>query len=250
MIDTVTFRGRRSEVRDMLEKTLASTNGDSEGVLYGLKLRVGQALLSQIHQDFIIKMHGGTGFDGIKWKPLSPKTIAQRRVSSADRKEAGLTRANRNRGLLTAEENRQWKQLFVSKLARLRLDMPDKDAKGIAAAHAWTVLKYLGAKTKLAVFGNRKVDILRDTGELLRSFSPGVADHPSGAEGQVFRLEGNVVAVGSNKKPQHHKGIPGKLPARPFWPLDDVIPEPWWPAIRIAAVNGMHTAARLLFGKT
>lgn len=240
------FRGSRRDVWEMLRKAVSAANGDGRGILYGLKLRLGVAMLTEVQQDFIVKSRGGRGQDGIQWEPLKPATIAARRVTGAERKAAGLTKANANRGLLTPEENKQWKQLFNYKLGRLRLDLPDKEAKGIAAAFAWTEMKARGAKTKLAVFGNRKVDILRDTGELPRSFSPGVDDRPSHADGQVFRIEGSLVSVGTNKKTRHHKGIPNRLPSRPFWPIDGSIPGPWWGTIRTAAVRGVKQALLML----
>lgn len=246
----VIFRGTSREAWHRVQQAVAAANGDGEGVLYGLKLRIGVALLSQVQQDFIAKSRGGTGRDGIKWPPLSPTTIAQRRTTAAERKAAGLTKANRFRGLLTAEENRLWKKIYGSRLARLMHDMPLKQAKARAAQIAWAELKRRGAKTKLGLFGKRQVDILRDTGELLRSFSPGVEDRPSHAEGQIFRLEGNVIAVGSNKKPQHHRGIPKRLPARSFWPLNDEIPPPWWGAIDDAAGRGLVQTLKLLLSKS
>lgn len=247
--ERVVFRGERREVWQQLQKAVAAANVDGAGILYGLKLRVGVALLSQIQQDFVIKSRGGVGRDGIKWPPLSPRTIAQRRTTAAERKAAGLTAANRHRGLLTADENKLWKRIFARTLSRLMLDMPVGKAKARAAAIAWAELKKRGAKTKLGLFGNRQVDILRDTGELLRSFSPGIEDVPSNADGQIFRLDGSTVAVGSNKKPQHHRGIPNRLPARSFWPLDDHIPESWWPAIDDAAGRGLVSAIKLLLTK-
>lgn len=247
--DQVVFRGTRREVWQQLRKAVAAANGDGDGILLGLKLRIGNALLSQIEQDFVVKSRGGVGRDGIQWEPLKRSTIAQRRATPGDRKAAGLTKANANRGLLTASENKLWKQIFARNLSRLRVDMSEGAAKARAAQIAWAELKRLGAKTKLAVFGGRQVDILRDTGELLRSFAAGVDDQQSGAEGQIFEVDGNTISVGSNKKPWHHAGIPGKLPARPFWPLDGSIPPGWMPAIDAAAARGLSDALVMLLQK-
>jgi len=89
------------------------------------------------------------------------------------------------------------------------------------------------------------VDILRDTGELLRSLSPGVDDRPSGADGQVFATAPGRVIVGTNKKPWHQRGN-RNLPARPMWPNNGRIPAAWWQAINLAAMRGVVRAVVLL----
>lgn len=82
------------------------------------------------------------------------------------------------------------------------------------------------------------VEILRDTGELFRSLSPGVDAAPSGADGQVFRLSPGRVTVGTNKKPWHQDGN-ARLPARKMWPDGNKIPPAWMPAIRRAYARGV-----------
>lgn len=245
MSQRAVFHGQRDDLRAILSQVMDIVGGrapDPLRVAQGIQLRAGVALLSQIQQDFIRKSRGGVGLDGIVWPPLSPKTIAQRRVSGAEKKALGIG-GRRVRGLLTPQEDKEWRKIYGSRLAKLRMHMPEGQARAKAAAIAWAVMKQRGAKTKLAVLGSRKVDILRDTGELLRSFSPGIEDRPSGADGQIFRTEPGAVIVGSNKKPQHHRGIKGRLPARPFWPLDGKIPDAWMPAVRTAVATGL---ARLI----
>lgn len=82
------------------------------------------------------------------------------------------------------------------------------------------------------------VDILRDTGIMLRSMSPGVDSAPSGASMQIFDAKPGSVIVGTNRYPWHHTGIPGRLPARHLWPPDGRLPDSWWTAIRIAGIRG------------
>ncbi len=99
--------------------------------------------------------------------------------------------------------------------------------------------------------GKRKggsVEILRDTGELFRSLSPGIDDRPSGAPGQVFDTPPGKVRVGTNKKPWHHRGVPGRLPARPLWP--DVLPPAWTAALAKTAQRGVVRAIVVLLGGT
>lgn len=241
----IQFRGTRAEAVALIRsipRILAGMVPDPYQVAHGIQLRAGVALLSEIQRDFIVKSRGGTGRDGIKWKPLSPKTIAYSRRSTAqERRELGIGKGKRPS--LTPAQDAVWKGLFFAWWSRLRADMPDDQAKSRAAAIAWARVKALGAKTKLELLGNRKVDILRDTGELLRSFTPGIEDKPSGADGQVFETPPGAVIVGSNKKPWHHKGDPKRgLPSRPYWPLDGVIPEPWMEGVNRAVKTGIAEA--------
>lgn len=247
----VMFAGGREELEAtirLLPQIVAGRVPDPLGIAKRVQLRVGVALLSQVQQDFVRKSRGETGKDGIKWKPLKRETIAQRRTSTAELKRLGIT-GKRIRGLLTPNEDERWRKIFARTLARLREDgVPESAAKVRAGQAAWAALKAEGAKTKLDILGGRKVDILRDTGELFRSFSPGVEDQPSNADGQIFQVPTGRVIVGTNKKPWHHAGIPGRLPARPFWPPDGSIPDAWWPPIQRAAVRGMQQVLAELLG--
>lgn len=247
---TGTFTGTREQLRKLLSQLPAALAGadDPYGIARGIQLRGGIALLSKIQQAFIVKSRGGTGDDGIKWPPLKRSTIAQRRTTGTERKALGIG-GTRVRGLLTPAQDRRWRQIFGSRLAKLRLVMSDGAAKAKAAQIAWAILKSEGAQTKLQVLGGRQVDILRDTGELFRSLTPGVEDQPSGADGQVFRVPPGRVIVGSNKKPWHHAGIPGKLPTRPLWPLDGRLPAAWQQAVADAMRRGIGVAILLLLDR-
>jgi phage gpG-like protein len=124
-------------------------------------------------------------------------------------------------------------------------------AKAIAAGHAWNVLKAEGAKTKLEVYGNRVVDILRDTGVLFNSISPGYLDGteytpPSGEGGdkQVFRALQDGIVIGTTViyAAAHNKGK--GVPKRQIFP--ERIPAVWarrWAGVGIQAIgNGMRQA--------
>ncbi len=240
-----TFQGTRAELRSLLQQVAGIAAGrlrDPTGLAQALQLRIGVACLSQVQQDFVVKSRGGTGRDGIKWPPLKPATIAQRRTTAGERKAAGLTKANQFRGLLTASQDTRWRQIFGTRLAKLlATGVPIEAAKAIAARIAWATLKGEGAKTKLALFGGRQVDIGRDTGRMFRSLSPGVEDRPSGEAEQEFRVEPSKVIVGSN--------VPYFLPfhrKRPCWPAGGKIPAAWWVAIRAAAQRGLMLMAMAL----
>jgi hypothetical protein len=192
--------------------------------------RIGVALLSQIQQDFITKSRGGVGRDGIQWKPLSPETIARRTASPKDEKAVRERLAQVRR------------RIFEEAFARYSTYMPAAKARQWAsnAADQWMAAEW--KKIRKEVLSARDVDILRDTGILLRSFSPGFDASPSYAEGQIFDLGDGRVTVGSSEKPWHQNGDGGRLPARPAWPQDGRIPAAWWPAIHVAAQRGIREA--------
>ena len=232
---TGTYRGTRAGFFALLAKVAAGAGGSGEyaqQVGRGIALRMGVALLSQAQQAFLVKSRGGTGSDGIRWKPLSPKTIAARRVTREEKRALGIG-GRRERGLLTPAQNKRWKQIFGSRLGQfVARGIPLGEAKGMAAKIAWAVLKSEGALTKLAVLGSRKVDIGRDTGVLFRSLTPGVEDRPSGADDQVFEATAGSVVVGTNVPyaSDFHKD-------RPLWP--DTIPDVWMDAVNRAAARGI-----------
>lgn len=236
---TTYYQGNKKGVRDVIINVVKAVTGEASADVEAartLHTAIGLAALSDIKDDFVRKAKGGVGEDGEKWPPLSREYLAYgRRFGSGEqaalKKSAGLTSANRHRGLLTAAQDKRWRAIFVSQLKRWSASLSLTEAKARAAKTAWTVLKREGAKTKLEVFGNRQVDILRDTGVLLNSLSPGVIDTSGGeyqapAE-QIFDLTGSGVIVGTNVKyaKAHNRGI-GKMPKRQFLPIDGV-PRVW-----------------------
>ena len=139
--------------------------------------------------------------------------------------------------------------------------MAEPDAKVRAAQIAWATLKREGARTKLEVFGHRQVEILRDTGVLLNSLSPGklsqsgnatIYSPPSGDGGdeQIMQATGNGVIVGTTVAyaGAHQYGVPAKgLPARPFLPDPNRIPALWKERWSAVAERAIQRAARTLF---
>lgn len=239
----VTYRGTSNGVRSLIAaipSILAGRTSDPGGVAQAIQLRIGVAALSQIQQDFITKSRGGTGRDGIKWKPLKRETIAARRTTRGELKSLGVS-GKRTRGLLTPAEDKLWRQIFGSRLARLRFHMGEGAARAMAAQIAWAELKRRGAKTKLEVLGGRVVMIGRDTGRMFRSFAPGVDDQPSGEAEQVFETPPGSVIVGSNV-PYFARFNRD----RPCWPTDGTLPPAWEAAIVAAASRGLVVAVELL----
>jgi len=157
-------------------------------------------LFQQIFESFMEKSVGRADEFGDKWKPLSPRTIAQRPLSRIVKWKLGLS-GKRERGLLTPSENRQWKAIFASTLARLLKDaVPIDEAKERAGRTAWAVMKAKGAKTKIAVLGGRHVWIHRVTDRTVDSLSPGTVsekDYIPFTEDQVYTYRQQEITVGT-----------------------------------------------------
>ena len=144
---------------------------DSLGVLF--RSTITHHIYTKIFTAFMAKSDGKADEFGETWLPLSPRTIAARPISRIQKYLSGVG-GSRERGLLTAGENRQWKGIFASTLGRLvRAGISHGEAKQRAASTAWAVMKSRGARTKLGVFGRRKVPILRVSDRLVDSLSPG-----------------------------------------------------------------------------
>lgn len=261
------FRGTREQARDAIIGVVRSVTGNAQEHLQlarSVHTAMGLAALSDIKEDFVRKARGETGEDGVKWPPLSPKTLAYgRRFGSGEqanlKRAHGLGPGNRyapgnNMGLLSASQLKTWKGIFSSRLRRLAASMPLPKAKAIAAAIAWTVLKRMGAKTKLEVYGNRQHEILRDTGVLLNSLSFGEVE-PIGGEytppaDQIFKLTGSGVIVGTNVPyaAVHQNGSKKKgIPARPFLPVGRV-PAVWVQRWVYAGRDATAAAIRMRLG--
>jgi len=93
-----------------------------------------------------------------------------------------------------------------------------------AAGDSWAPLAD-STKRKKRRRGNP--EILRDTGVLLNSLSPGVS-----VPGQVLEVHPGEVIVGTNVPyaPFIHLGTP-RMPARPLWPSPEKWPSEWWSLI-------------------
>lgn len=263
------FRGNRMQARQVarrLKDALIGRASDPHGLARGVFIAVGLAALSDIKDDFVRKADGATGEDGNTWPPLSREYLAYGRrfgkgEQTALKTAAGLGKANRfapgnNKGLLTAAQKKLWGKIFARSYQRFLLSLPEREAKARAAQIAWAELKRLGARTKLDVFGSRKVQILRDTGVLLNSLSPGEMtatgySKPSGDGGddQIFTTIANGVIVGTTVPyaAVHQNGNPAKgIPPRPFLPVQEA-PRVWQDRWAKVADQAIDIAIRLAY---
>jgi hypothetical protein len=230
------FQGNRDEAVVIIRSVVAQLLGrapDSQGIARGVFYAIGIAALSDIQEAFIIKSRGGTDAAGITWPKLSKKYLAYGRrfgpgEQAALKRAAGLGKGHNrgvggnrivgsrfegdevrpvyggNTGLLTAAQQQRWKTVFAQTFAWAMARFGEGKARSIAAGHAWNVIKAEGAKTKLEVYGSRVVDILRDTGVLFNSISPGFLNGseytpPSGEGGdqQIFRALQDGIVIGT-----------------------------------------------------
>lgn len=274
MANTIHFSGTHEQLRTLLGHFVAALSGRTGNFapyVRGIKLRVGMVALRCIQIDFVTKAAGGTGEDGITWPALKKETVANRRVGPGDDLQ-GATKhrygyGNRKqgpgdldilgrlkRGFLTAEQDKRWKRIFSSRLFMLmgKHGMGEAEAKARAAQIAWATLKAEGAKTKLEVLGDRKVQIGRDTGRLFNSLSPGIAEpeqHPllenpppplnGDLNYRILREAPGAIIVGTNVI------YAGKFHAmRPLWPVS--LPAPWSEQIAHAAKTGVLEAVGMI----
>lgn len=187
----------QAELRD-LPAYISGKKRDRHGLGRTFKSFFIQKVYAKIRTAFLAKSDGGSDEFGDRWKPLTKETIAQRPLAKGEAKQLGVT-GYRTRGLLTRKQDERWRGVFASTFKRLSRVMPEGEAKAIAAKTAWAILKSEGAKTKLDVFGNRKVPILRVSGRLLDSLSPG--DVSGGTyrarPEQLAKHTGNLIVIGS-----------------------------------------------------
>lgn len=239
MAKTVHVRAAMADVKDAIRRAPAAARQGGP-IADAMMTRCGLAILGRIKTAFVTKARGGVDEAGDSWKKLSPKTIAYSKTRQRGR--GGRTKAEKGRAThpsqaLDAKQQARWWSVYRRQLAIY------KGNKGHAAAVAWLVLKSEGARTLVDKYGHRQVEILRDTGILLNSLSPGV----SSAE-QVFRVAPGAVIVGTNRKGAraHHEGVPGRLPQRRLWPPVNKWPSSWWQDILDQAKQGILDIAASL----
>lgn len=232
--NVIHVRGTRKDVRRSVLRAVQAASGRAAvggDAAEAMQVRIGMAALAHIRDAFVVKSRGGTDAAGLKWPPLKRSTVAY------SRRHPGMPGPGKRAGyspswMLTDRQRKRWWELYRIGLARFRGD------KERAAKMAWAIAKREGAKTIIGEYGDTPVDILRDTGLLLNSLSPGVS--PGGQPDQVFRIGAGEVIVGTNRKwaAAHHQGIPGRLPQRRLWPEPSTWPAEWWADINEQAQQG------------
>lgn len=252
MAERIYFRGARREARQIVLTMIAAITGhtnQNSDLARSVHQAVGFAALSDIADDYVRKARGGVGEDGVKWPRLSPKTLAYGRRAPKGRGHA----PGGKDGLLTKAQLKRWRGIYGTRLARFAMSMSMGEAKARAAQIAWETVKREGGQTKIAAYADRPHEVLRDTGVLLNSLSPGqlggdgasaAYSPPSGPGGsdQVFQSLSNGIIVGTNVPyaKTHQEGDPKRgIPARPFLPKGEA-PQVWldrWASLGSRAIG-------------
>lgn len=143
-----------------------------------------------IHEEFLVKSRGGTDSAGIRWKPLSPRTIAYRPLGRGDAQLFGVRNFKATRGLLTPTQDKRWRAIYGYQIRQGKTPAE-------AASLAWNILKGAGAKTKIGTLANRQVPILILTQRLERSLRPGkvIAGQYIPSQEQEYEIAGTRLIV-------------------------------------------------------
>lgn len=195
-----TSRIPRHRVHEIVANIGKYTSGrlpDIYGIGRAFKLHMIHGMYVRIARSFDIKSWGGTDDLGMRWRPLKKSTIAYRPATRAEYRRAGVRKGSR--GILTEDQNRQWKAIFWHFFTKLQFKLGDAKAKARAAKIAWAIMKSRGAKTMLEVFGNRRVPIHKVTLRLRNSLEPGrlgPLSYAAPAE-QVVGLRRGGIEIGS-----------------------------------------------------
>lgn len=241
--ETVVYvRASRAEVYAAIDQVAPAAAGGSGAreAHRALLCRMGLAAQGRIRKAFVVKAAHGTDEAGERWAKLSPYTIAYRRRHPGVPKAAQRASKRPSWNLSEAQRTRWW-NIYYENLKRYNGD------KGSAARFAWFVLKSEGARTLLDQYGDTDVEILRDTGLLLNSLSPGIDLGPDvttvpDKKHQIFRIGQGEIIIGTNRKGalDNHEGRPSQnLPKRALWPSPNKWPSSWWSDVLTQAQQGL-----------
>lgn len=247
------WRGTRAELSEKLAEVLSAIVGrgqDVSGVGQGFSTAIGVAALGDIVEAYKVKARGGEDAMGIRWPPLSPETIARRRVS----------RQTLQQYPRIAERERIRQRAYKQRLRELSAGMPIEQAKREAKWYAGVTATRLTGEKRVDVLGDRDVEILIDTGVMLNSLTVGVWDGdqgyspPSkeGGENQIFDAVPGMVTLGTRDRKfnTHNYGSASRnIPRRQVFPDDaSEIPDSWWGNWRFAAMGYLTRKLEEIFG--
>lgn len=231
---------------------MAGRSGDTAAIR-GIKLRIATAFFSKVKQAFVAKARGGRDEAGITWRPLDPKTLAYSRRGLI---KAVKTKRDRQQADYAGRPDAYWmsqaefKKAYREVLPALMAHHPPAVAKGLAKQHAIRqAVQAKGGPTKISVarqlVPGSDYEILRDTGVLLNSLSPGTisGDSYNSKPGQVVRTAPGELICGTNVAyaAAHHYGVRSRgIPARPLWPRPTQIPAAWLAEFSAAGQRGLE----------
>lgn len=251
------FKGTRYEARQLvyrLREMLVGKAPDALGIAKGFTTCIGFAALSDVKDAFIEKARAGTDEMGVQWQPLKPATIARRRLGPDDLKIPTIKlRSDVVKRYIASKAGKEL-------LARLMLSLSPEQAKSRVRQIAGQLATGKTGLNKVETLGYRTVEILRDTGVLFNSMSPGVLSSvgpdasytkptAKGGDQQIFNVRPGAVVVGSNVPyAATHQYGRGHVPQRKMLPVSTFdIPEVWWDRWLAIGEKALEAGARLLF---
>jgi len=276
MAERVYVRASREQVVQKLRQLGGMLSGriaDPYGLARAFQLRLGTSALSVIKEDFATKARGGVGRDGIAWPPLSPVTLALRNRTGAGSAKV-VAQLRQDYSSMPEHRRKLIKEHYNRVLALYRADAKGDVTGAKARKHARYILDLMrkeiptsrfiflkhtlegdlpAERAERLAFFSAWAEMLRDTGVLLNSLSPGV-DGPGHPE-QIFELTAGSVIVGTNVPYAifHHSYAPRKLkkdgnpklPQRAFWPESN-FPDGWWAPVIDGAMTGIEIVVKAL----
>ncbi len=203
---TIHAKSTTQVIRDAIAEVPGAAELGSLGIQEALQA-CGMSVLWHIRQAFIVKSTGGTDEAGLRWAPLAASTLAARKRKYGARRK----QKRDSKGRFTSEESPAARRMRLIIRSRGRIPVHDRRPGSY--------------------------DILRDSGALLDSLSPG-SDSPH----QVFTVDRGRVTFGTTRPgaATHPHGSPSRgIPQRRLWPDPKEWPESWWRDIRAHIVQAL-----------
>lgn len=218
------MRQRIYALPGILSGRLADPTGGE--IARGFTLRVSATVMAFVKEAYAIKARGGTDAAGEKWKPLAPRTIQHRMRKGKNRPITRRRQRAREAMWRAGRELRKAKTFRNTLRSEERIDAARRKFKAAQKEYA-------------AAVGS--IEILRDTGRLFNSLSPGYGGRVM-SDGALDVRPG-IAVFGTNVKyaKYHHFGTK-RCPQRRLWPVVERWPGVWWEDVRGAAQRGLRLA--------
>lgn len=205
---TVRTKLTAQEVRKIVKDLPGILTGSKKSVF---KLRlifwgaVAHSLYINISKAYDAKSDGYSDELGNSWDDLSVAYKAYKipvRSEDLSPSQRSSLKNKKTLGLLTPEQYKIWQNAFGHIYHSLKEESGEEKAKEEAGRSAWTLLKSMGADTKLEKLGTRKVPIMKRSGKLRKSFDPGTFNPESGYKktnrSQIFKIDRSRIIIGSS----------------------------------------------------
>lgn len=218
----------------------------------GLALRLGVVTMSFLKEAFIVKSRGGTDAAGEQWAPLSPYTIRKRLEKGSLRKRDLPRKARRALDRFQKAKDEYTKAVArlggFKKAKRSTIDKAKSKVDRLEKKLAKYTAKLDKARAALDT-AIANIEILRDTGRMFNSLSPGESGELN--DDGVLRVNPGEIVFGTNVEyaAEHMEGRPvatakgPPMPARPLWPEPKKWPAQWWDQLSQAAADGLIDVA-------